>query len=140
MSVGNTSGAASEGTADRRWWALATVALGISLVIMDATVVNVALPTIIRDLGLSATQAEWMNAVYSLMFASLLLATGRLADLWGRRRMFLAGMALFLLASVGAALSVNATTLLAARLVQGVGAAMILPTTVPVLRERCSRA
>lgn len=122
--------ATSERAAGRRWWALATVALGISLVIVDATVVNVALPTIIRDLHLSAAEAEWMNAVYSLLFASLLLATGRLADLFGRRRMFLGGMVLFLLASVGAALSVNAATLIAARLVQGVGASMILPTTL----------
>ena len=117
----------------KRWLALATVALGVSLIIMDATVVNVALPVVIRDLQLSSTQAEWMNAVYSLMFAALLLTVGRLGDLHGRRRMFLMGMLLFAVASVGAGLSVNGGILIAARLVQGVGAAMILPATLSTL-------
>lgn len=117
----------------RRWLALATVALGVSLIIMDATVVNVALPVVIRDLQLSSTQAEWMNAVYSLMFAALLLTVGRLGDLHGRRRMFLLGMILFAVASVGAGLSVNGGILIVARLVQGIGAAMILPATLSTL-------
>ena len=85
-----------------RWWALAAVALGVSLIIMDATVVNVALPVIIEDVGLSATQAEWMNAIYSLMFAALLLTVGRVGDLYGRRRLFAVGIATFVVASVTA--------------------------------------
>lgn len=116
-----------------RWWALAAVALGVSLIIMDATVVNVALPVIIEDLHLNATQAEWMNAVYSLMFAALLLTLGRVGDLHGRRRLFFVGMIVFVLASVAAGFSVNGTQLIAARLLQGVGAAMILPATLSTL-------
>ncbi len=69
----------------KRWWALAAIALGVSLIIMDATVVNVALPVVIRDLSLSATEAEWMNAVYSLMFAALLTSgavVGSSSSVW----------------------------------------------------------
>jgi len=113
-----------------RWWALAAVALGVSLIIMDATVVNVALPVIIEDLKLDASQAEWMNAVYSLMFAALLLTLGRVGDLHGRRRLFLVGMVVFVLSSVVAGFSTSGTELIAARLFQGVGAAMILPATL----------
>ena len=84
----------------RRWWALATIALGVSLIIMDATIVSVALPVVIRDLDLTANQAEWMNAIYSLTFAALLLTVGHLGDLRGRRLLFAGGMALFMVASV----------------------------------------
>ncbi len=113
-----------------RWWALATVALGVSLIIMDATIVNVALPVIITDVGLTATQAEWMNAVYSLVFAALLLTVGRIGDLYGRRRLFAVGMSVFVVASVVAGASGSGAALIVARLVQGVGAAMILPATL----------
>ncbi len=116
-----------------RWWALAAVALGVSLIIMDATVVNVALPVIIEDLGLSATEAEWMNAIYSLLFAALLLTVGRVGDLYGRRRIFAVGMAVFVLASIAAGAAGSAAVLIGARLVQGVGAAMILPATLSTL-------
>jgi len=109
---------------------LAAVALGVSLIIMDATVVNVALPVIIEDLRLTATQAEWMNAVYSLMFAALLLTLGRIGDLFGRRRLFAFGMVVFSLASVGAGFAPSAAVLIAARVVQGLGAAAILPATL----------
>lgn len=113
-----------------RWWALATVALGVSLIIMDATVVNVALPVVISDLGLTSTQAEWMNSIYSLMFAVLLLTLGRVGDLYGRRRLFAAGMVVFAVSSVFAGAAQSGTMLVGARLVQGVGAAMILPGTL----------
>ncbi len=109
------------------------MALGVSLIIMDATVVNVALPVIIEDIGLIATQAEWMNAVYSLMFAALLLTMGRVGDLRGRRALFGAGMVLFVIASMGAGLASDGNTLIVARLAQGVGAAAILPATLSTL-------
>jgi EmrB/QacA subfamily drug resistance transporter len=135
MSVDNNGHARTELTSPmsgdrRRWLALAAVALGVSLIVMDATVVNVALPVIIEDLHLNATQAEWMNAVYSLMFAAFLLTLGKLGDLHGRRRLFLVGMVVFVLASVVAGFAANGTELIAARLVQGIGAAMILPATL----------
>lgn len=122
----------------RRWWALAAVALGVSLIIMDATVVNVALPVVIEDIGLSATQAEWMNAVYSLMLAALLLTTGRAGDLWGRRRLLLVGMVIFIASSVVAGSVDTGGALIAARLIQGVGAAMILPATLSTVNAMFS--
>jgi EmrB/QacA subfamily drug resistance transporter len=126
-------GTGAPGMTRRDWAALLTIGFGVSLVIMDATIVNVALPVVIEDLGLTATEAQWMNAVYSLVFASLLITLGRLGDLKGRRRLFLAGMLVFTAASVVAGLSVSAVMLIAARLVQGVGAAMILPATLSSL-------
>ena len=117
----------------RDWAALLTIGFGVSLVIMDATIVNVALPVVIEDLSLTATEAQWMNAVYSLVFASLLITVGRLGDLRGRRRLFLIGMVVFMFSSVAAGLSVNGPMLITARFVQGIGAAMILPTTLSSL-------
>jgi EmrB/QacA subfamily drug resistance transporter len=106
------------------------VALGVSIIIMDATVVNVSLPVIIEDLQLTATQAEWLNAIYSLVFAALLLTVGKVGDLTGRRRVFLVGITLFTLASAAAGLATSGQMLIGARFVQGVGAAMILPATL----------
>ncbi len=123
-----------EGAPDpRRWWALATIALGVSLVIMDATIVNVALPVVIGALSLDATTAEWMNAIYALVFAGLLLSTGRLGDVRGRRRTFALGMGIFIAASVAAGAATSGAMLVSARAVQGVGAAMILPTTLSTM-------
>jgi EmrB/QacA subfamily drug resistance transporter len=136
MPVDNTIPAQADATTiastlgGRRWWALAAVALGVSLIVMDATVVNVALPVIIRDLHLSSTQAEWLNAAYALMFAALLLTAGRVGDLFGRRKLFMVGMVVFVLASVAAGTSGSGEALIGARLVQGIGAAMILPATL----------
>ena len=136
MNVDNTTPDLAEPAAPvtpRRWWALAAVALGVSLIIMDATIVNVALPSIIEDLHLDATQAEWMNAIYSLVFASLLLTVGRVGDIYGRKRLFLIGMVVFVGASILAGFAGGPNALIAARLLQGVGAAMILPSTLSTL-------
>ena len=130
----STPGVAATSVLTRRdWAALLTIGFGVSLVIMDATIVNVALPVVIEDLSLTATEAQWMNAVYSLVFAALLITVGRIGDLEGRRLLFLIGMVVFMLASVVAGLSVNGPMLIAARLVQGIGAAMILPSTLSSL-------
>ena len=133
MNVDNTTPTAGRSVTPRRWWALAAVALGVSLIIMDATIVNVALPTIIEDLHLDATQAEWMNAIYSLVFASLLLTVGRVGDIYGRKRLFLIGMVVFVAASILAGFAAGPQALIGARLLQGVGAAMILPSTLSTL-------
>src|SRR5512141_1077186 len=117
----------------RDWAALLTIGFGVSLVIMDATIVNVALPVVIDDLSLTSTEAQWMNAVYSLVFAALLITVGRIGDLKGRRLLFLVGMVVFMLASVVAGLSQTGPMLIAARFVQGIGAAMILPSTLSSL-------
>ena len=130
----STRGVAATSVVTRRdWAALLTIGFGVSLVIMDATIVNVALPVVIEDLSLTASEAQWMNAVYSLVFAALLITVGRIGDLEGRRLLFLIGMVVFMLASVVAGLSVNGPMLIAARLVQGIGAAMILPSTLSSL-------
>lgn len=114
----------------KRWLAMAVVALAVSIIIMDATIVNVILPVLIQDLSLSVAEAEWTNSIYALVFASLLITVGRMGDLYGRRRLLLVGVVIFVGASVLAAASDNGTLLLTARLLQGVGGAMILPSTL----------
>lgn len=130
MPRSGVSPSVSEAHAGRRWWAMAAIALGTSLVIMDATIANVALPVVIEDLGLSATEAQWMNAVYALVFAAFILASGRAGDLVGRRRMFLAGLTVFGASSLAVGSAPTAVVLIVARIVQGLGAAMILPATM----------
>ncbi len=100
------------------------------MIIVDATVVNVAIPTIIRDLEMRGTDAEWMNTIYSLIFATLLVSAGRAGDLWGRRRLFLVGVTVFVASSIWAGRSPSSEALIIARLVQGIGGAMILPSTL----------
>ena len=117
----------------KRWKAMPIIALAVSIIIMDATVVNVVLPVLIRDLSLTASDAEWVNSVYALVFASLLITVGRIGDIFGRRRLLIIGILVFGVASVLAASSSSGTTLIAARLVQGVGGAMILPATLSTL-------
>ncbi len=120
-------------TGRKRWVALLFLALGVAMIILDATVVNVAIPTMVKDLGLSTTDAEWVNAIYSLLFASLLLLSGRLSDIVGRRLMFVLGVGGFGIASVLVAASDNAQALIGARALQGIAAAMILPASLSVL-------
>jgi EmrB/QacA subfamily drug resistance transporter len=120
-------------TGRKRWIALGVIALGVSLVIMDATIANVALPVVIEDIHLDATEAQWMNAIYSLVFAGLMLTSGRLGDLYGRRKLFLIGLALFGGASLFAGAAGGGAVLIAARFVQGVGAAAIFPSTLSTI-------
>lgn len=119
----------------KRWIALIGIALAVALVIMDATIANVALPVVIRDLDLNATETQWMNAVYSLVFASLILLAGRLSDIHGRRRMFLLGLGLFMTASLGVGLAPNAAFLIGTRIVQGIGAAFVMPSTLSTINS-----
>jgi len=125
-----TASEAGQAPDSRRWWAMSVISLGVSLIIMDATVVNVAMPTVIRSLSLDPSQAEWLNAVYALTFAALLLLFGRVGDLIGRRYMIAGGLAVFTLASAGAGAAGDGSLLVTARLVQGVGASMILPAAL----------
>jgi EmrB/QacA subfamily drug resistance transporter len=120
-------------TGKRRWIALIFLALGVSMIILDATVVNVAIPTMITDLGLTTTDAEWVNASYALAFASLLILFGRLADRFGRKRIFVLGVILFTAASALVAVSGGAVELVGARLLQGIGGAMILPSSLSII-------
>lgn len=137
MSVDKT---ASETISRAGWGILLTVGFGVAVVIMDATIVNVASPVVMVDLGLSAADAQWLNASYALTFAALLITVGRLGDINGRRRMFAAGIALFIAASVVAGSAGGAGVLIAARFLQGVGAAMVVPDTLSILGSRPSPA
>ncbi|WP_241744134.1 MFS transporter [Cellulosimicrobium arenosum] len=117
----------------RRWFALVTVSIAVSLIIVDSTIVNVAIPSIVDDLGIDSTQVQWVQESYTLVFASLLLVLGVAADRWGRRRTMMVGVAIFGVASLLAAIAPSGALLIAARLVQGVGGAMILPTTLSII-------
>jgi MFS family permease len=128
-----TPGPPSAAAPRRRWFGLVIISLGVSLIIVDSTIVNVAVPSIIDDLGITSSQAQWVQEVYTLVFASLLLVCGRLADRSGRRRLFALGALIFALASVLAALADSGTSLIAARAVQGIGGALMLPTSLSLL-------
>ena len=116
-----------------RWLGLVTLTVGVAMIIVDATIVNVAIPSIIRDLGIGITQAEWANSIYSLVFAALLISVGRTGDLTGRRRVFVWGLVIFLAASLLTALAPTGAMLLVGRLLQGVGGALILPSTLAIV-------
>ncbi|HYO42646.1 MAG TPA: MFS transporter [Candidatus Limnocylindrales bacterium] len=116
-----------------RWLGLAMLSLGVSMIIVDATIVNVAVPSIIKELKLDSTTAEWINTVYALVFAALLVTLGRVGDLVGRRVLYLVGLGVFGVASVLAGAAPTGELLIAARVLQGVGGAMILPSTQSIL-------
>ena len=116
-----------------RWLGLVFLSLAVSMVIVDITIVNVAIPAIIADLGISSTTAQWVQEAYALAFAALLLTWGRVADRVGRRRMLVVGVVVFVVASVLAALAPTGWALVAARLLQGVGGAMIFPCTLSLI-------
>ncbi|MFD9943754.1 MFS transporter [Nonomuraea sp. NPDC059023] len=119
----------------RRWWALGAVTLGTTMTYLDNNIQNTALPTIQRELGLTISGLEWITTAYILVFAGLMLVGGRLADLFGARRIFLAGLSLFTLSSLAAGLSESGGTLIAARAAQGVGAALLTPTSLALLSQ-----
>ncbi|AXH98072.1 MFS transporter [Ornithinimicrobium avium] len=100
------------------------------MIILDGTIVGVALPAIIDDLDLHLTQAQWVNSLYSMVFAALLLASGRLGDRIGRRRLLVVGVVMFVVGSVLAGLAGGGSSLIAARALQGVGGALVLPATL----------
>ncbi len=117
----------------RRWWILVAVSLATFMTYLDNNVTNVAIPTIDRSLHLSIAGLEWVVSSYILVFASLLLFGGRMADIYGRRRLFLAGLSIFTLASLFAGLATSGGVLIGARLVQGLGAALLVPTTLAII-------
>ena len=120
-------------TARARWNGLAILALFSFLLTLDDTALAVALPTIGRDLGLGLSGLEWVVNGYTLALAALLLVAGRLADVHGSRRLLLCGVAVFTAASLGAAVAPSGTLLVAARVVQGAGAALIMPATLALI-------
>ena len=127
----------------RRWSALALIVTAQFMVILDVAIVNVALPSIKSDLGFSQASLQWVVSAYAIVFGGTLLLGGRLADLIGRRRLFVAGLLLFAASSLVCGLAWSESSLIAFRAVQGLGGALLAPaalsllmTTFPEGRER----
>ena len=133
MTVRAYSAATAEPASRRRWAGLFFIALGVAMIIVDATIVNVAVPQIIKDLGITSSDAQWVQEVYTLVFAALLLVWGRLSDRYGRRLLFVTGAAGFAAASVLAAFARSGPELIGSRVLQGIAGAMMLPTSLSLL-------
>jgi len=118
---------------NRRWWALGAMCFALFMIMLDNTVVNVALPSIQRGLHASTASLEWTVNAYTLSFAVLLVTGGRLGDLFGRRKVFLAGVIIFACSSGAIGFSPNDTWLVAWRAVQGAGAALMMPATLSII-------
>ncbi|MYR60153.1 MFS transporter, partial [Streptomyces sp. SID625] len=138
-----TAADTAPGASPRRWWILAVVAVAQLMVVLDATIVNIALPSAQRDLGFSDGNRQWIVTAYALAFASLLLLGGRIADLFGRRTAFLVGVVGFAAASALGGAAGGFGVLVTARALQGVFGALLAPaalsllnTTFTDLRER----
>jgi EmrB/QacA subfamily drug resistance transporter len=124
----------SEPSDPRRWIALVILSSALFIIVLDNTILNVAVPTIIRDFGTDVSSLQWVISGYSLVFASLLISFGRLGDIIGRRKLFFAGAALFGIGSLIASLSQSVVQLfLGESLLEGIGAAMMLPATLSIL-------
>lgn len=123
----------SSGTRTRTWAVVLAACTGQFLVVLDVSVVNVALPSMRTDLGLSAAGLQWVLNAYAIAFAGFMLLGGRAADLYGRKRMFLVGLGLFTAASLAGGLAQEGWQLLAARAAQGLGAAVLAPATLTLL-------
>src|SRR4051812_19227580 len=117
----------------RKWFALGLLAVVQFMVVLDIAIVNVALPSIKLDLGFSQEDLQWVISAYALFFGGFLLLGGRAADLLGRRRLFLIGIVVFTLASLLAGLAWSEGSLIAARSLQGLGAAVISPLALACL-------
>jgi EmrB/QacA subfamily drug resistance transporter len=117
----------------RKWWTLGAVAFGLFMIMLDNTIVNVALPSIQRDLNIGISELEWVFNGYALTFGVLMLTGGKLADLMGRRSIFIAGLVIFTVASLFCGLATSAGWLIGARVVQGVGSALMNPATLSII-------
>jgi EmrB/QacA subfamily drug resistance transporter len=119
----------------RKWFGLIAIALGVSMIVVDTTIVNVITPSVIDDLGINSTQAQWVQESYAIVFAALLLISGRVADIIGARLLFLIGVVVFGATSLFAGLAQTGDLLILARFLQGVGGAMLLPTSLSLLNQ-----
>jgi EmrB/QacA subfamily drug resistance transporter len=118
---------------NRKWWTLAAVAFGLFMIMLDNTIVNVALPSIERDLHMTISSLEWVVTAYALTFAALLITGGKLGDYYGRRKMFVVGLVVFTASSLACGLAPNAGFLIGARAVQGAGSALMNPATLSII-------
>src|SRR5918995_6613118 len=117
----------------RRWKGLALLSLAQFLIIMDTSIIRVALPAIQQQFGFSQSDLQWIFSAYVIVFGALLLLGGRLSDIIGQRRIFIIGFAILTASSVLAGLAPNGTVLIAARALQGIGAALIAPSAMSIL-------
>jgi EmrB/QacA subfamily drug resistance transporter len=120
---------------NRKWWTLGAMCFALFMIMLDNTAVNVALPSIQKDLGATISGLEWTINGYTLSFAVLLATGGRLGDIFGRRRMFLVGVVVFAVTSATAGLAPDQTSLVISRIVQGVGAALMMPGTLSIITD-----
>jgi EmrB/QacA subfamily drug resistance transporter len=118
---------------NRKWWTLGAVAFGLFMIMLDNTIVNVALPSIQSDLGIGISELEWVFNGYALTFGVLMLTGGKLADMLGRRRIFIVGLLIFTVASLFCGLATSAGWLIGARVLQGVGSALMNPATLSIV-------
>src|SRR5256885_11022521 len=118
---------------DKRWWALGVLCMGLLVVGLDNTVLNVALPTLVRDLHATASQLEWIVDSYTIVFAGLLLTCGSLGDRYGRKGALFVGFTVFGAGSLLAAFATSPGQLIAVRATMGVGGALIMPATLSIL-------
>jgi EmrB/QacA subfamily drug resistance transporter len=118
---------------NRKWWTLVTVSAGLFMIIVNTTVVVVALPSIQRDLHVPIASVEWIVTVYVLTVAALVLTGGKLADMFGRRKIYVVGLVVFTASSLACGLAPNAGFLIGARALQGVGAALMTPATLSII-------
>jgi EmrB/QacA subfamily drug resistance transporter len=118
---------------NRKWWTLGAMCFALFMVMLDNTVVNVALPSIQRDLHAHISELEWVVNGYTLTFAVLIATGGRLGDIFGRRLMFLAGVVIFAITSATAGLAQDPAMLIASRAIQGIGAALMMPATLSII-------
>ncbi len=128
-----SAGTQADPTVQRPWAALGALLAGLSIIIIDGSVVNVLLPDMVNDIGLTQTDAQWVNSIYSLIFAALLITVGSFADRYGRRKLFLIGTVVFMAASLGSASAGDASVLIGFRAVQAMGASMMLPSSIAVI-------
>jgi EmrB/QacA subfamily drug resistance transporter len=129
----DTTDAAAARIYARRWWTLAVLCLALLVIGLDNTILNVALPTLVRDLHASQTQLQWIVDAYTIVYASLLLTTGSLGDKFGRKGALMVGLLTFGAGSLASAFSGSAATLIAARGLAGIGGCIIMPATLSIL-------
>jgi MFS family permease len=120
---------------ERKWWTLAAVVAGVFMLVLDVTIVNVALPDIGRDFRSSLPDLQWVIDAYALVLAAGLLTAGSLADLWGRRRVYAAGVAVFTAGSLLCGLAAGPLFLIIARVAQGLGGAVVFATSLALLGD-----
>jgi MFS family permease len=123
----------AERTERRKWLTLLVLALGLAIVIIDGTIVNVAIPSIRKEFNTNLRSLEWVNSIYSLIYAALIVTWGRVGDQIGRKRIFIVGVSVFVAGSMLAGIAPSIGFLIAARAIQGLGAAMTSPSTLSIV-------